>query len=161
VVELCCGAGAVAAVVAATVGRADVVAADIDPVAVACARRNLPPERVFQGDLFSALPVDLRGRVAVLVANAPYVPTAEVAFMPPEARLYEAPVALDGGPDGLDVQRRVIAGAPDWLAPGGTLLIETSERQAPGTLAAMALVGLSTRTATDDDLDATVAIGTR
>lgn len=161
VVELCCGAGAVAAVVAARVDRADVRAADVDPAAVACARRNLAVERVFRGDLYAALPHDLRGRVAVLVANAPYVPTAEVAFMPAEARLYEAPVALDGGPDGLDVQRRVAAGAPQWLAPGGVLLIETSGRQAPGTLAALAAAGLTTRTATDDDLDATVAIGTR
>jgi release factor glutamine methyltransferase len=116
---------------------------------------------VFQGDLFAALPDELRGRVAVLVANAPYVPTAEVAFMPAEARLYEAPVALDGGPDGLDVQRRVAAGSPDWLAPGGVLLIETSGRQAPATLAAMADAGLTTRLVTDDELDATVAIGTR
>jgi release factor glutamine methyltransferase len=161
VVELCCGAGAVAAVVAATVDRADVRAADIDPAAVACARRNLPADRVFQGDLFAALPDELRGGVAVLVANAPYVPTAEVAFMPAEARLYEAPVALDGGPDGLDVQRRVAAGSPDWLAPGGVLLIETSGRQAPATLAAMADAGLTTRLVTDDELDATVAIGTR
>jgi release factor glutamine methyltransferase len=161
VVELCCGAGAVAAVVAATVDRADVYAADIDPAAVACARRNLPVDRVFPGDLFAALPDDLRGRVAVLVANAPYVPTAEVAFMPAEARLYEAPVALDGGPDGLDVQRRVATGAPGWLAPGGVLLIETSGRQAGGTLAAMTAAGLTARIATDDDLDATVAIGTR
>ena len=72
----------------------------------------------------------------MLVANAPYVPTDQLAFMPAEARLYEAEVALDGGTDGLDVQRRVIAEAPDWLAPGGTLLIETSRRQSAGTVAA-------------------------
>jgi release factor glutamine methyltransferase len=161
VVDMCCGVGAVGAVVAAQVEGADVYAADIDPAAVACARRNLPAERVFRGDLFAALPADLRGRIAVLVANAPYVPTAELDFMPAEARLYEAPVALDGGPDGLDVQRRVIAGAPGWLAPGGVLLIETSERQAPGTLAAMASAGLAGHVVTDDDLDATVAVGTR
>jgi release factor glutamine methyltransferase len=69
-------------------------------------------------------------------------------------------IALDGGPDGLDVQRRVIAGAPDWLAPGGTLLIETSERQAPRTAAAMRAAGLAVRTTTDPDLDATVVLGT-
>ena len=53
--------------------------------------------------------------------------------MPPEARVHEPRVSLDGGADGLDVQRRVAAGAPAWLAPGGHLLIETSQRQAPQT----------------------------
>ena len=67
----------------------------------------------------------------ILVANVPYVPTGEIELLPPEARCYEARVALDGGPDGLDVLRRVTAAAPLWLAPGGHLLFETSERQAP------------------------------
>jgi methylase of polypeptide subunit release factors len=134
---MCCGAGPVAAVLAAQVPGVEVWAVDVDPVAVRCARRNLPDGRVLLGDLFDPLPADLRGRVGVLVANAPYVPSEEVAFMPAEARLHEARVALDGGPDGLDVQRRVIAAAPEWLAPGGTLLVETSRRQAPGTAAAL------------------------
>ncbi|MCO1661073.1 putative protein N(5)-glutamine methyltransferase [Pseudonocardia humida] len=160
VVDLCCGSGAIAAVLAAEVDRAEPHAADVDPVAVACARRNLPADRVHHGDLFTALPPGLRGRVAVLVANAPYVPTAELAFMPADARLHEAVVALDGGPDGLDLQRRVIAGAPRWLAPGGTVLIETSARQSPRTAAAMRAAGLAVRTLTDPDLDATVVTGT-
>ena len=62
--------------------------------------------------------------------------------MPPEARLHEHHVALDGGADGLDLHRRVAAGAPAWLRPGGTLLIETSRRQAEGTAAACADAGL-------------------
>ena len=86
---------------------------------------------MFEGDLFGALPAGLRGRVDVLIANAPYVPTAEIANMPPEAREHEPLVALDGGADGLDVQRRITACARDWLTPGGSLLIETSVRQAP------------------------------
>ena len=97
---------------------AEVYAADSDPAAVACARRNLPPERVFAGDLYAALPDDLRGRVDVLVVNAPYVPHDQVATMPREARDHEHRIALDGGPDGLDVQRRVVAEAPDLAAPG-------------------------------------------
>jgi release factor glutamine methyltransferase len=156
VVDMCCGSGALGAVVAAT--GAEVYAVDIDPAAVACARRNLPPDRVLDGDLFTPLPARLRGRVAVVVANAPYVPTDELAFMPAEARLYEAEVALDGGSDGLDVQRRVIAAAPAWLAPGGTLLIETSERQASGTIAALHAAGWETTVVHDDDRDATVVI---
>jgi release factor glutamine methyltransferase len=160
VVDLCCGSGAIGAVLAAEVEGAAVHAADVDPVAVACARRNLPADRVHRGDLYAALPGALRGRVAVLVANAPYVPTGDLPFMPADARLHEAVVALDGGADGLDVQREVSAGAPEWLVPGGTLLVETSARQAPHTAEAMRAAGLVPRTLTDRDLDATVVTGT-
>ena len=163
VVELCCGVAAVASAIAAEVPGAEVYASDVDPAEVVVARRNLPPvagtDRVFEGDLFDALPAGLRGRVDVLVANAPYVPTAEIALMPPEARDHEPPVALDGGADGLDVQRRIIASARDWLAPGGSLLIETSQLQAPATADAMGAGGLVPRIRRNDDLDATVAIG--
>jgi release factor glutamine methyltransferase len=97
--------------------------------------------------------------VDVLVVNAPYVPTAEIRLMPPEARDHEHHVALDGGADGLDIQRRVAAGAPEWLAPGGHLLIETSEHQAPRTVAAFERSRLVTRVASFEDLGATVVIG--
>ena len=91
---------------------------------------------MLQGDLDAPLPASLRGTVDVLVANAPYVPTEAVATMPPEARDHERRVALDGGVDGLDVTRRVVACAPTWLRPGGHLVIETSLRQAPALVAA-------------------------
>ncbi len=158
IVDLCCGAGAIGAALAAAVDRADVHAADIDPAAVRCARQNLAGH-VYQGDLYEPLPAGLRGRVAVLVANVPYVPTQEIGFLPPEARTHEPRTALDGGPDGLDVLRRVAAGAPQWLAPGGHLLIETSDRQVPSAEAAFAASGLVTGVARVEDLDATVIIG--
>ena len=79
----------------------------------------------------------------MLAVNAPYVPTDEIALMPPDARDHEHRIALDGGRDGLDVHRRVAAGAPAWLRPGGTLLIETSRRQADGTAAACTAAGLA------------------
>jgi release factor glutamine methyltransferase len=163
VLDLCCGSGAVGAALAAALGRIELYAADIDPNAVRCARRNIPASvgRVYQGDLYDPLPATLRGRVDVLAVNAPYVPTDAVGLMPPEARLYEPRVALDGGPDGLDVQRRVAEAASQWLAPGGHLLIETSERQAPETVETVARHGLIPRVASSDDLDATVVIGTR
>ncbi|WP_244931173.1 putative protein N(5)-glutamine methyltransferase [Nocardioides sp. W7] len=159
VVDLCCGTGAIGAALAATVPGLEVYAADVEPAAVRCARRNLPPGRVHEGDLYDALPVDLRGRVDVLAVNAPYVPHEAIALMPPEARLHEPAVALDGGPDGLDVQRRVVRGAGEWLAPGGRLLIETSVAQAPVTRALMASAGLDATVHHDDDLDATVVVG--
>ena len=159
VVDLCCGAGAIGAALAATVDRAEVHAVDIDPAAVRCARRNVPGH-VYEGDLYQPLPGWLRGQVGIVAANVPYVPTDEIAFLPPEARVHEAQVALDGGPDGLDVLRRVASGATDWLAPGGHLLIETSERQAPLAAAAFQSSGLSPQIATSADLGATVLIGT-
>ncbi|MBB5953554.1 release factor glutamine methyltransferase [Saccharothrix tamanrassetensis] len=159
VVDLCCGTGAVGAALAA-VASVELYAADVDPAAVRCARRNLDPARVFEGDLYAALPAALKGRVDVLVANAPYVPTAAIGTMPPEARDHEPLVALDGGRDGLDVQRRVIAEAPAWLAPGGALLVETGERQAAGTVAAFGRAGFATTVARSDDVDATVVVGT-
>jgi release factor glutamine methyltransferase len=163
VVDLCCGSGALGAAVLRAVGAGELHAADIEPAAVRCALRNVGPVggRVHQGDLYDPLPAGLAGRVDVLIANAPYVPTGEIGLLPPEARDFEPLVALDGGPDGLGIQRRVTARAGRWLAPGGSLLIETSERQAPSTVAAFTRHGLQAEVAVCEDLDATVVIGTR
>lgn len=161
VVDLCCGSGAVGAALVAAAGDAlELHAVDVDPAAVRCARRNVAAGgQVYEGDLYEPLPVALRGRVDVLVANAPYVPTDAIGLMPPEARVHEPRVALDGGADGLDVQRRVTAAATSWLAPGGHLLIETSERQAPPLAESFARNGMTTHVARSEELDATVVIG--
>jgi release factor glutamine methyltransferase len=159
VVDLCCGSGALGAALAARWPAAEVYAADSDPAAVTCARRNLPPERVFAGDLYTALPDDLRGRVELLVVNAPYVPSDAIATMPREARDHEHLLALDGGPDGLDVQRRVVAGAPGWLAPGGRLVVETGRRQSDLTIGLFSLAGLAAIVETDDEIGGTVVAG--
>jgi release factor glutamine methyltransferase len=136
-------------------------AADVEPAAVRCARRNVVEVggQAYQGDLYEALPTTLRGRVDILIANAPYVPSEDVGLLPPEARLYEPRVALDGGPDGLDVLRRVTAGAHLWLAPGGHLLVETSERQAPRAVEVFDRGGLSAEVTRCDELNATVVRG--
>ena len=151
VVDLCCGTGAIGAVVAARVPDAELHAADIDPDAVACARANLRGQHVHQGDLYDALPPRLRGRVDVLAVNAPYVPTDEIARMPTEARDHEHRVALDGGPDGLVLHRRVAADAAEWLAPGGVLLLETSRHQREGTLEACRSAGFAPEVVTREE----------
>jgi release factor glutamine methyltransferase len=163
VVDLCCGSGAVGAALAAAIERIELYASDIDPAAVRCTRRNITVAggHVYEGDLYEPLPVKLQGHVDLLIANAPYVPTKAIGLLPSEARNYEARVALDGGADGLDVQRRVAAEAPLWLVPGGHLLVETSERQASKTVEIFARNGLISQLFSDDELDATVVIGTK
>jgi release factor glutamine methyltransferase len=148
--------------VAAEVGDVELHAADVDPAAVACARRTVPPgARVHRGDLDAALPAALRGRVDVLLASPPYVPTAGVATMPPEAREHEPRTALDGGSDGLDVLRRIAVLAPDWLAPGGAVLLECAAHQAGAARDAVAAAGLAATVEHDDEADATVVVGRR
>ena len=154
VVDMCCGSGAVGAVLQQRLPNAAVYAADIDPVAVACARKNLT--NVYEGDLFEALPTHLRGHIDVVVANVPYVPTDDIEFMPSEARDHEARIALDGGADGLEVLRRVAAQAASWLHPGGTLMSETSARQAPGALHAFTAAGFEADLVTSEDTAAVV-----
>jgi release factor glutamine methyltransferase len=178
VLDLCCGSGAAGAAVEAARGDVTVVAADIDPRSVACARRNLGRregraegagdegraggerrENVFEGDLFDALPPAYRGRFDAIIANAPYVPTDEIDFMPRDARLHEPLTALDGGLGGTAIQARIAHAAAGWLRPGGLLVIETSERQAPATEDLVRDGGLATRTLHSVDLDATLVAG--
>ena len=161
VVDLCCGSGAVGTALAALAGPLELHASDVDPAAVRCAGRNVVPlgGAVHEGDLYEPLPARLRGRVDILAVNAPYVPSAEIGTLPQEARLHEPRVSLDGGTDGLRVQQRVAAAAPQWLAPGGHLLIETSRRQAPRTAGLFIRNGLTARVARSGELDATVVIG--
>lgn len=162
VVELCCGSGAISLVLLAARPGLDLVAVELEPAAVACAADNLRGRAtVLAGDLYDPLPRRLRGRVEVLVANAPYVPSAAIALMPAEAREHEPTVALDGGDDGLDVLRRVIAGAPAWLAPSGTLLFECSEGQLGAAETAVREAGLEPAVCRDADLEATVVTGRR
>lgn len=160
VVDLCCGTGALGAALLATAdGPVELYACDIDPAAVVCARRNVAAGgTVLEGDLFDALPDGLRSRIDILVANVPYVPTREVGLLPAEARQHEPLVALDGGADGLDVLRRVTADAPHWLAPGGHLLFETSERQVPDAVRTVRDDGLAPRVVTSEEWEATVVV---
>ena len=125
-VDLATGSGAIALVLSR--GGARVAATELDPVAAACARAN--GVTVHEGDLDEPLPRALAGRVDVLTANVPYVPTAALDLLPRDVRDREPMLALDGGADGLDLVRRVLALAPRWLRPGGAVLVEIGPDQA-------------------------------
>lgn len=153
VVDLCCGSGALGLALRHRVPGITLHAADVDPVAVACAWENLSGN-VHRGDLFQALPETLRGRISLLLANVPYVATGHLPFLPAEARDHEPRTALDGGDDGLAVFRAVAAGARDWLALGGLLISEITEAQTSTAAMIAQRYGLTTDVVTDDDLDA-------
>ncbi|MEV2239972.1 putative protein N(5)-glutamine methyltransferase [Micromonospora sp. NPDC049891] len=162
VVELCCGSGAISRVLARRLTAPRLLAAvDLDPAAVACARRNLAAVGVpvLAGDLFDPLPTAWRGRLDLVVANAPYVPTAAMVLLPPEARRYESAAALDGGPDGLAVLRRLAAAAPGWLAPGGHLVVEVGQAQVEQFRAVLTEAGLVPSVVRDDASDGTAMMG--
>lgn len=159
--ELCCGVAPVAAAVQRAHPTLEVHAADIDPAILTCATDNLPHGRIHLGDLYAALPTGLRGRLGVIAANAPYVPDGAVSALPPEARLHEPITALAGGPEGLSVQRRVVADAVAWLGPAGVLLVETGQRQAALTAQLMSEAGLATTVEVDPDIGGCVVVGVR
>ena len=170
VVDLCCGAGAIGASLLDTMrrrgeGAIELHAADVSNTAVRCARKNLAAAIdegvafVYEGDLDAPLPPGIAGRVSVLTANVPYVPSAEIALLPAEARDYEPLSALDGGFDGLDLLRRVAGAAPHWLRPGGVVLIEISDRQEDAAIAAFRAAGLEPSVHESEDHFSTVLLG--
>lgn len=160
VVDLCCGSGALGLAVARRVEDVTLYAVDVDPVAAACAADNLAGVgTALLGDLTDPLPDRLRGRVEVIVANVPYVPDAAIEEMPVDSREHEPRVTVAGGPDGLDVLRRVAAAATTWLAPTGQVFVEVSQRQADAAAAVFAEVGLTSHAHHSERYDATVAVG--
>ena len=175
VVDLCCGAGAIGAALLDTVrerggggiegGGIELHAADVSDAAVRCAQKNLATSIeqgsafVYQGDLDAPLPARIVGRVSVLTANVPYVPSAEITLLPSEARDYEPLSALDGGFDGLDILRRVAEAAPRWLRPQGRVLIEISDRQQDAAISAFRVAGLEPSVHESEDYFTTVLVG--
>ena len=127
-VDLCTGSGAVAAVLVDRRPAATVIATDVDERAVACARSNGVDAR--RGDLFDPLPAALRGRIDVVTAVVPYVPTAALAWLQRDTFAHESALAYDGGPDGTAILRRALEGGRAVLRPGGALLLELGGGQA-------------------------------
>lgn len=133
VVDLCTGSGNVACALASEYKNLRILATDISHAACALARRNVDSlglgDRVFvaQCDLGDALPGKRRGEVDVVVSNPPYIPTKEIARLDSEVKDFEPVLALDGGPDGLDVFRRILVFSRAALKPGGFLVVELHE----------------------------------
>lgn len=160
-VDLCCGGGAIALAVATARPGAEVWASDIDPAAVTLAARSLGPHggHAVAGDMDAALPPHLPGTCDVVASCPPYVPSGQLALMPREARDYEPVAALDGGPDGTELQARVFEAAARLLRPGGVAIVETSENLAPLTLERAGAAGLRARLERDPTRDAVVVVG--
>jgi len=144
-VDLCTGSGAIACFLASEAPGTRVLATELDPGALAWARVNADRYGVelLAGDLDAPLPAELAGRVDVLCANVPYVPSEAIATLPTDVRDHEPRLSLDGGPDGLDVFRRLAGRAGHWLAPGGWLSCEIGEDQAEEAAAILTGAGLA------------------
>lgn len=148
VVDLGCGAGALAANLAVLLPEADVHGVELDPVAAACARRT-GGFTVHEGSWWSGLPASLEGRVDLAVAYLPHVPTARLDDIHPDFRAHEPPLSVDGGADGLDPLRAVLAGLGTWLAPDGLF----------ATLLAVGQVPDGAEVLAENEGDAVVAFG--
>jgi release factor glutamine methyltransferase len=158
-VDLCTGAGAIAAVLQARRPAATVIATDIDAGAVACARAN--GVHALLGDLDAPLPPAVHGAVDVMTAAVPYVPVDELVFLPRDVVAFEPRHALDGGRDGMEVLSTVVERSTRWLRPGGWLLLEVGGRQAPQVIAAMESAGLGECTTLRDEEGDDRAVGGR
>jgi release factor glutamine methyltransferase len=151
-IDLCTGSGAVAAALQAARPAARIVATDSDSRAVACARAN--GVEAYQGDLFAAVPDSFRDETDVVVAVVPYVPSTEFHLLPRDTLRFEDASHYDGGPDGADVLRRVVAGAPAFLRPGGAMLLELGGDQAAVLRPTLDQLGYAfVRTWSDEDGD--------
>jgi release factor glutamine methyltransferase len=128
VLDIGTGSGCVACALAGERPDVRVVAVDVSPAAAAVARDNVAAlgladrVTVLVSDLFSGLPAT---RADLIVSNPPYVPRDTIETLAPEITDHEPRVALDGGPDGLGVIRRLIGEAPHWLNPDAALVLET------------------------------------
>ena len=151
VAEPCTGTGAITASLLAELDDVEVYATDRSPAAVAVARRNVaavtragpsPRAHVMEGDLLAPLPARLRGRLDLLVANPPYLPSGDLEHLAPEVAEHDPPAALFGGLDGHEVVDRLLAAAARWLRPGGVVVLEIDDRRGEEACDAARAAGL-------------------
>ena len=149
------GSGAIACALAAARPDARVVATDISPAALAVAEGNVRAlglggrVRVLAGDLLEPLAAE-PAALDMIVANAPYLPSGILPSLPREVFAFEPRQALDGGPDGMELIRRLLTAAPAALRPGGRLLLEIGEEQAAPLAARMTAAGFVDVAVRDD-----------
>ncbi len=149
-VDLCTGSGALALALARARPQARVLGTDLDPAACRCAAAN--GVEVHAGHLADPVPEGLTGQVDVVVGVVPYVPTAALDLLPRDARDHEPRLALDGGPDGLDLLRPAVEAAGTLLRPGGALLLELGGEQDTALAPTLTSAGLGpTRRLVDED----------
>jgi release factor glutamine methyltransferase len=134
--DLCTGSGCVAITLARERPTCQVCAVDLSPDALAVARENAVRLGAVQnvawlaGDLFEPLAAQSNVRFNLMTANPPYIARHEIGMLTADIRDFEPQLALLGGDDGLDVTRRIVAGAPPWLRTGGVLAVEIESAQA-------------------------------
>ncbi|MCR4643211.1 MAG: peptide chain release factor N(5)-glutamine methyltransferase [Lachnospiraceae bacterium] len=147
--DLCTGSGCIPVSLLKKGSFSEAVAADLSPEALELAERNAEKlgvkERLHfhEGDLYDALPEEYKGSFDVLTANPPYIESSVIPGLMPEVSEYEPKMALDGGTDGLDLYRRIIAEAPLWLKTGGRIFLEIGCRQAQPVLSLLAENGFT------------------
>jgi release factor glutamine methyltransferase len=138
IVDVGTGSGAIALALASELPEAEVHAIDVSTDALAVARANaetngLERVRFHHGDLLA--PVVNEAPFHMVVSNPPYIPSGDLPGLMPDVRDFEPHLALDGGPDGLDIVRRLISAAHERLAPGGRLMMEIGHDQGPAVAA--------------------------
>jgi len=152
-VDLCTGTGAIARTLSAAHPETRVMATDTDGRAVACARAN--GVEAYCGDLFLPLPGALDGQLDLVVGVVPYVPTPALALLQRDTLTFESPLSYDGGPDGTDILRRVLTESPQYLRPGGTVLVELGGEEAEalrGDLSQLGYADVAVLRDEDDDV---------
>ncbi len=149
VLDLCTGSGCIAVAIAKNVPEALVVATDIDDEALNVAAQNVEKhdlsERVqlLSGDLFDPIVPQLdNGHFDLIVANPPYVSDAEMETLDKNVKDYEPIKALKAGPDGLDLIKRIVARAPEFMTEDGALMIEIGYQQSARVKSLLCDIGL-------------------
>jgi release factor glutamine methyltransferase len=127
------GTGCIAIALAAKCSSAKVFALDISPEALALAKENAQKNNAqiefLQGDGFAAVPKE--ARFDLIISNPPYISSAEIETLEPEVRDFDPRQALDGGANGLDFYRMFAAHSKSFLKPGGKIMLEFGDGQAP------------------------------